>query len=43
MGEKRYTLEQIIDVIIQSYDDITCAVQMQDRNMLEDVLKDYLH
>lgn len=43
MNEEKYTIEQIIDAIIQSYDDIVCAVQMEDRNMLEDVLKDYLH
>lgn len=43
MNEERYTIEQIIDAIVQADDEIICAIQYGDREGLEDVLKDYLH
>lgn len=43
MNEERYTIEQIIDAIVQADDEIICAIQYRDREGLEDVLKDYLH
>lgn len=42
MNEEKYTIEQIIDAITQASYDIIYAMQTQDREMLEDVLKDYL-
>lgn len=41
--EEKYTIEQIIEAITQAGDDITVAIAYKDREMLEDVLKDYLH
>ncbi len=43
MSEETYTIEQIIDAIVQSDDEIIQAIQYRDREMLEDVLKDYLN
>ncbi len=43
MNEERYTIEQIIDAIVQADDEIICPIQYGDREGLEDVLKDYLH
>lgn len=43
MGEEEYTIEQIVDAIVQAGDEIICAIQHGDREGLEDVLKDYLH
>ena len=43
MGEEKYTIEQIIDAIVQADDEIICAIQYGDREGLEDVLKDYLY
>ena len=40
--EERYTLEQIIDAITQADDEIVDAINYRDREMLEDVLRDYL-
>lgn len=42
MSEETYTIEQIIDAIVQADDEIIQAIQYKDREMLEDVLKDYL-
>lgn len=42
-AEGKYTIEQIIDAIVQADDEIICAIQYRDREGLEDVLKDYLH
>lgn len=41
LGEK-YTLEQIIDAIVQADDSVAYAIHHKDREMLEDVLKNYL-
>lgn len=38
-----YTIEQIIDAITQAGDDIVAAIAYQDREMLEDILREYLH
>ncbi len=43
MGEEKYTIEQVIDAIVQADDEIICAIQYGDREGLEDVLKDYLY
>ena len=43
MGEEKYTIEQIIDAIVQADDEMICAIQYGDREVLEDVLKDYLY
>ena len=43
MSEEIYTIEQIIEAIVQSDKEIVQAIQYKDREMLEDVLKDYLH
>lgn len=40
---ENYTLEQIIDAIVQADDEVIYAIRCKDREMLEDVLKDYLH
>ena len=40
--EEKYTIEQIIDAIVQADDEIIAAIRYKDREMLEDVLKDYL-
>lgn len=42
MSEETYTIEQIIEAIVQSDKEIVQAIQYKDREMLEDVLKDYL-
>ncbi len=31
MGEEKYTIEQIIDAIVQADDEIICAIQYRDR------------
>ena len=43
MGEEKYTIEQVIDAIVQADDEIICAIQYGDREGLEDVLKDYIY
>lgn len=43
MIEERYTIEQIIDAITQADEEIVQAIRYNDREMLEDILKDYLH
>lgn len=43
MNEEKYTIEQIIGAITQADEEIIQAIQFKDREMLEDVLKDYLH
>lgn len=42
MSEETYTIEQIIEAIAQADEEIVRAIQYKDREMLEDVLKDYL-
>ncbi len=42
MNEERYTIEQIIDAIVQADYDIIRAIQYGDRVDLENVLKCYL-
>lgn len=43
MSGEKYTIEQIIDAIVQADDEMICAIQYGDREGLEDVLRDYLH
>ncbi len=40
MNEEKYTIEQIIDAIVQADEEIIHAIQYKDREMLEDVLKE---
>lgn len=40
--EEKYTLEQIIDAIVQADEAVGVAIRTQDREMLEDVIKDFL-
>ncbi len=42
MNEEKYTIEQIVEAITQADEEILQAIQYKDREMLEDVLKDYL-
>ena len=42
MSEEKYTIEQIIEAIVQADEEIVQAIEYQDKEMLEDVLKDYL-
>lgn len=42
MDEEKYTVEQIVDAITQADEEIVVAIAHKDREMLEDVLKDYL-
>lgn len=42
MDEEKYTIEQIVDAITQANEEIIQAIRYKDREMLEDVLKDYL-
>lgn len=41
--EEKYTIEQILDAITQADEEIISAIAFKDREMLEDVLKDFLH
>lgn len=43
MSEEKYTIEQIVDAITQADEEIVQAVRYRDREMIEDVLKDYLY
>jgi len=40
--EEKYTIEQILEALIQADDDVVAAIQYQDRDMLRDLLIDYL-
>lgn len=42
MDEEKFTIEQIIDAIVQADEEIIQAIQYKDREMLEDALIDYL-
>ncbi len=42
-AETKYTLDEILNAITQADEEIIVAIQHKDREMLEDVLKDYLH
>lgn len=42
MNEEKYTIEQIIDAIVQADEEIIVAISHKDREMLEDALKDFL-
>ena len=43
MSEETCTIEQIIEAIVQADEEIVQAIRYKDREMLEDVLKDYLN
>ena len=40
--EEKYTIEQIIDSIVQAGEDIVAAITYKDRDMLEDIIRDFL-
>ena len=40
--EEKYTLEQIIDAIVQADEAVVVAIRTKDREMLEDAIKDFL-
>lgn len=40
--EEKYTIEQILDVIEQVGEDIVVAITYNDRDMLEDMLRDFM-
>lgn len=40
--EEKYTIEQIVNAIVQADDEVIAAIQYNDREMLKDVLQDYL-
>jgi len=40
--EEKYTIEQILEALMQADDDVIAAIQYQDRDMLRDLLIDYL-
>lgn len=42
MSGEKYAIEQIIETITQADVEIIQAIQYKDKEMLEDVLKDYL-
>lgn len=43
MREEKYIIEQILDAITQADEEIVESIRYKDREMLEDLLKDYLH
>lgn len=43
MNEEKYTIEQIIEAIVQADEEIIVAISHKGREMLEDALKDYLN
>ena len=40
--KEKYTIEQIIDAIVQAGEDIVAAITYNDRDMLEDIIRDFL-
>lgn len=42
-GEESYAVEQILDAITQADAEVVSAIIYKDRDMLKDILKDYLH
>lgn len=40
--EEKYTIEQIVDAITQADDEMVSAIMYQDRDMVRDVLMDFL-
>lgn len=40
--EQKYTVEQILEALVQADSEVIAAIQYQDRDMLRDVLMDYL-
>lgn len=40
--DNRYTIDQIMDALIQADGDVITAIRYQDREMLRDLLVDYL-
>lgn len=41
--EEKYTIDQILDAITQAGEEIIVALTHKDREMLEDILKDFLN
>ena len=42
MNEEKYTIEQIIEAITQADEEIIQAIQYKDREMLVNILEEYL-
>ena len=40
--EEKYTIEQIVEAIMQDGEEVIAAIGYDDREMLEDILMDYL-
>ena len=40
--EEKYTVEQIVEAIMQDPEEVIAAIRYEDKEMLEDVLRDYL-
>lgn len=41
--EKMYTLEQIIEAIVQADESVVVAIRTKDREFLEEILKEFLN
>lgn len=41
-SEEKYTIEQILDALVQADDEVVAAIQYKDRDMLRDALMDFL-
>ena len=40
--EEKYTIEQIVEAIMQDGEEVIAAIRYEDKEMLEDILMDYL-
>ena len=40
--EGKYTIDQIIEAIMQDPEEVIAAIRYGDKEMLEDILRDYL-
>ena len=40
--EEKYTIDQIIEAIMKDPEEVVAAIKYEDKEMLEDVLRDYL-
>lgn len=40
--KEKYTAEQILDALVQANDEVVTAIRYQDKDMLRDILMDYL-
>ena len=40
--EEKYTIEQIVEAIMRDPREVIAAIRYEDKEMLEDILRDYL-